>query len=76
MRETNFSGEAFVVEWEIFVGREPDWEGFRRWLNNLVDAGNIGRWDVDGFSWVSFGEGAHFAVAEDTLLMREIQDLD
>lgn len=33
-------------------------------------------WDVDGFSWVSFGEGAHFAVAEDTLLMREIQDLD
>jgi len=49
VRETNFSGEAFVVEWEIFVGREPDWEGFRRWLNNLVDAGNIGRWGCEGF---------------------------
>ena len=34
---------SFVVEWEIFVGWVPDWEGFRRWLNNLVDAGNIGR---------------------------------
>ena len=49
MRETIFLGEAFVVEWAIFVGREPNWEGFRRLLNNLVDAGNIRRWGCEGF---------------------------
>ena len=48
MRETNFVGETIVVEWAIFVGRTPDWEGFQRWLNNLVDARNIGRWVVKG----------------------------
>ena len=42
-------GEAFVVEWATFVGWVPDWEGFRRWLNNLVDVGNIGRWGSEGF---------------------------
>ena len=28
LRETNFVGEAFAVEWAIFVGWAPDWEGF------------------------------------------------
>ena len=42
MQETNFVREAFVVEWEIFIGWTSDWEGFQCWLNNLVDAGNIG----------------------------------
>ena len=49
MWETNFVREAFVVEWAIFFGWAPDWEGFRCWLNNLVDAGNIGRWGCEGF---------------------------
>ena len=49
MQETNFVREAFVVEWEIFIGWTSDWEGFQCWLNNLVDAGNIGRWDCEGF---------------------------
>jgi len=45
----NFVGEAFVVEWEIFVGWAPDWEGFRCWPNNFVDVGNIGRRGCEGF---------------------------
>ena len=49
MWETNFVGEAFVVEWAIFVGWVPKWEGFRCWLNNSVDAGNIGMWGCEGF---------------------------
>ena len=49
MREMNFMGEAFVVEWAIFVVRASDWEGFRCRLNNLVDARNIGRWGCEGF---------------------------
>ena len=36
MWETNYVGEAFVVEWAIFVGWAADWEGFRYWLNNFV----------------------------------------
>ena len=49
MRETNFMGEAFVVEWAIFVGQALNWEGFRCWPNNLVSAGNIGKWGCEGF---------------------------
>ena len=49
VRETNFVGETFVVEWLIFVGRMLDWEGFRRWPNNLVGVGNIGKWGCEGF---------------------------
>ena len=47
--ETNFVGEAFMVEWAIFVGWAPNWEGCQYWLNNLVDAENIGRWGYEGF---------------------------
>ena len=49
MRETNFVRETFMVEWEILVGRAPDWEGFRHWPNSLVGAGNIGKWGCEGF---------------------------
>ena len=49
MWETNFVGEAFMVEWATFVGRVPYWEGFRNWLNNLIDVRNIGRWGCEGF---------------------------
>jgi len=49
MREMNFVGDAFVVEWTIFVGRVPDWEGFQCWLNNLDDAGNISRFSCERF---------------------------
>ena len=49
VRETSFLGKAFGVERAIFVGQVSDWEGFRCWPNNLVDAGNIGRWSCEGF---------------------------
>ena len=38
-----------MVERAIFVGWAPDWEGSRCWPNNLVGAGNIGKWGCEGF---------------------------
>ena len=45
----SFVGAAFVVEWATFVGRAPDWEGFRRWPKSSVGVGNIGKWGCEGF---------------------------
>ena len=47
----------FVLQEKISGGRvgetqirwAPDWEEFQCWLNNLVDARNIGRWGCEGF---------------------------
>ena len=45
----HFVGEAFVVEWAIFVGWVLDWEEFRCWLNNGTDTRNMGKWGCEGF---------------------------